>query len=98
MFKKSLNLTEKTKPYICFTDMLGLSITIISCLIILTPLTISESSLNELKDFTMNLIDFDETQMDSDSKTTTIFIDGKAHTITVKLIIEQKIESTNIYY
>jgi len=94
---ESLNISEKARMVISSPDMLGLSITMISIMIILTPLIVNEYDVYGLKDFSMNLIDFENPDSKNESKTITTVIDGKSHNITVKLIVEQKAKYPNSY-
>jgi len=82
------------------SEILGISITMISLMIIFSPFATS-NSINfdqwEFSEFMTSLINSEQSIMAGDSKIITKIIDGKPYSITVKLVVEQKINPISTY-
>ena len=82
------------------SEILGISIMIISLMIIFSPLTTNNSIIFDqwgFSEFMTSLINPEQSTIDGDSKIITKIIDGKPHSITVKLVIEQKVNHLSSY-
>ncbi len=82
------------------SEILGISIMIISLIIIFAPLTPDNSINFDQWGFSKDidgLINSEQSIINGNSKIITKNINGKPHSITVKLVIEQKMSPVNTY-